>query len=87
MVLFDLQKIIEPAVRTRLRQLGKNDRIYTFTVEDPAVDDNGFVRASVLMQIPKQEGDVNFDVTLQVSQKNGAVSAGDVSVRRSRTKS
>ena len=86
-LVLDLQKIIEPAVRARLRQLGKNDRIYTFTVEDPAVDDNGFVRASVLMQIPKQEGDVNFDVTLQVSQKNGAVSAGDVSVRRSRTKS
>jgi hypothetical protein len=40
-----------------------------------------------LMQIPKQEGDLNFDVTLKVSQKNGALSAGDVSVRRSRKKS
>ena len=86
-LVLDLQKIIEPAVRKQLRQLGKNDRIYTLTVEDPAVDDSGLVRASVLMQIPKQEGDLNFDVTLQVSQKNGALSAGDVSVRRSRTKS
>ena len=86
-LVFDLQKIIEPAVRTRLRQLGKKDRIYTFSVEDPTVDDSGVVRASALMQIPKQEGDLNFDVTLQVSQKNGALSAGDVSVRRSRTKS
>jgi hypothetical protein len=86
-LLLDLQKIIEPAVRKQLRQLGKNDRIYTLTVEDPTVDDSGLVRASVLMQIPKQEGDLNFDVTLQVSQKNGALSAGDVSVRRSRTKS
>jgi len=82
-LVFDLQKIIEPAVRTRLRQLGKKDRIYTFSVEDPTVDDSGVVRASALMQIPKQEGDLNFDVTLQVSQKNGALSAGDVSVRRS----
>jgi hypothetical protein len=86
-LVLDLQKIIEPAVRTRLRQLGKNDRIYTFTLEDPAVDDGGLLRASVLVQIPKQEGDLNFGVTLQVSQKNGALSAGDVSVRRSRTKS
>jgi hypothetical protein len=86
-VLFDLQKIIEPAVRTRLRQLGKNDRIYTFSVEDPTIDDGGLVRAPVLMQIPKQAGDLNFDVTLQVSQKNGVLSAGEVSVRRSRTKS
>ena len=82
-LVLDLQKIIEPAVRTRLRQLGKKDRIYTFSVEDPTVDDSGLVRASALMQIPKQEGDLNFDVTLQVSQKNGALSAGDVSVRRS----
>lgn len=85
-LVLDLQKIIEPAVRTRLRQLGKNDRIYTFSVEDgPTVDDSGLVRASVLMQIPKQEGDLNFDVTLQVSQKNGALSAGDVSVRRTKS--
>jgi hypothetical protein len=86
-LVLDLQKIIEPAVRTRLRQLGKNDRIYTFSVADLTVDDSGHVQAPVLMQIPKQEGDLNFDVTLQVSQKNGALSAGDVSVRRSRTKS
>jgi hypothetical protein len=39
------------------------------------------------MQIPKQDGYLNLDVTLQVSQKNGALSTGDVSVRRSRTKS
>ena len=86
-LVLDLQKIIEPAVRAHLRQLGKNDRVYTFSLEDPTVDDSGLMRASVLMQIPKQDGDLNFDVTLQVSQKNGALSAGDVSVRRSRAKS
>jgi hypothetical protein len=86
-LVLDLQKLIEPAVRARLRQLGKNDRIYTFSVEDPSVDDSGLVRTSVLMQIPKHEGDLNFDVTLQVSQKDGALSTGDVSVRRPRTKS
>lgn len=91
-LVLDLQKIIEPAVRKRLRQLGKNDGDYTFSVEAadgslPTVDDSGLVRVPVLMQIPKQEGYLYLDVTLQVSQKNGALSAGDVSVRRSRTKS
>jgi hypothetical protein len=87
-LVLDLQKIIEPAVRKRLRQLGKNDGDYTFSVEDgSAIDDSGLVRVSVLMQIPKQDGYLNLDVRLQVSQKNGALSAGDVSVRRSRTKS
>ena len=88
MLVLDLQKIIEPAVRKRLRQLGKNDGDYTFSLEDgTTVDDSGRVRLPVLMQIPKQDGYLNLDVTLQVSQKNGALSAGDVSVRRSRTKS
>ena len=89
-LVLDLQKIIEPAVRARLRQQGKNDRIYTFSVEDgPTVDDNGLVRIPVLMQIPRQSEDCcrNFEVTLKVSQKNGALSAGDVSIRRARTKS
>src|SRR5262245_32845107 len=86
-LVLDLQKIIEPAVRKRIRQLGKNDGIYTFSVEDSTVNDSGLVRASVLMQIPKQEGEFDFDVTLQVSEKNGSLSAGDASVRRSRTKS
>jgi hypothetical protein len=88
-LVLDLQKIIEPAVRKRLRQLGKNDGDYTFSVGsgDPTVDDSGLVRVPVLMQIPKQDGYLYLDVTLQVSQKNGALSAGDVSVRRSRTKS
>ena len=89
-LVLDLQKIIEPAVRARVRQLGKNDRFYTFSVEDgPSVDDGGLVRVPVLMQVPKQVEHccLNFEVTLQVSQKNGALSAGNVSVRRSRTKS
>jgi hypothetical protein len=84
-LVLDLQKIVEPAVRARIRQLGKNDRVYTFTVEDPTIDDSGLVKASVLMQVPKQDSDLEFDVTLQVSQKNGALSAGDVSVRRSKS--
>jgi hypothetical protein len=88
-LVLDLQKIIEPAVRKRLRQLGKNDGDYAFSVENPppTVDDSGHVRVAVLMQIPKQDDYLDLDVTLQVSQKNGALSAGDVSVRRSRTKS
>ncbi|MGB8549165.1 MAG: hypothetical protein WCD82_13355, partial [Xanthobacteraceae bacterium] len=91
-LVLDLQKIIEPAVRKRLRQLGKNDGDYTFSVAAtdgslPTVDDSGLVRVPVLMQIPKQDGYLYLDVTLQVSRKNGALSAGDVSVRRSRTKS
>ena len=71
----------------RLYAIGADDKVLVLDLQDPKVDDSGLVRAPVLMQIPKQEGYFNFDVTLQVSQKNGALSAGDLSVRRSRAKS
>ena len=92
-LILDLQKIVEPAVRKRLRQLGKNDSAYTFTVDDAdggearlKIDDSGRVQVPVLMQIPKQDPYANFDVTLQVSQKNETLMAGDLSVQRARTK-
>jgi hypothetical protein len=90
MLVLDLKAIIEPAVRKSLRQLVKNEPAYTFSVmwggDDPglAADNRGLVKALVLMQIPKEERDVTFDVTLLVVQKNGALAARDVSVRRSR---
>jgi hypothetical protein len=72
----------------RLRQLVNNPRAYVFYVlDDPPVtiDDRGLVKAQVLMQIPKQDPDVTFDVTFQVSQGSGSLSAHDISIRRSPT--
>jgi hypothetical protein len=80
-------------VRKRLRQVVKNESAYTFSVTwfDAAprrltVDNRGKITAPVLMQLPKQDRDVMFDVTVQVGEKGGALAAGDVSVRRSRAK-
>ena len=42
------------------------------------------VKAPVLMQIPKEERDVNFAVTLLVVHKDATLAVRDVSVRRSR---
>ena len=84
----DLMAIIEPVVRKRLRQLVKNPRAYVFFVWDAdppvTIDDRGRVKAQVLMQIPKQDPDVTFDVTLQVLQNSGSLSTQDISIRRSR---
>jgi hypothetical protein len=82
-LVLDLKAIIEPAVRKRLRQLVKDQSAYAFSVS-PTVDNRGLVSALVVMQIPKEERDVTFDVTLLVAQKDGALAARDVSVRRSR---
>src|SRR5262245_33692317 len=82
-LVLDLKAIIEPAVRKRLRQLVKDQSAYAFSAS-PAVDNRGLVSASVVKQIPKEDRDVTFDVTLLVSQKDRALAARDVSVRRSR---
>jgi hypothetical protein len=80
-------------VRKQLRGLVKNESAYTFSVtwfdaapRGLAVDNRGQVTAPVLMQLPKQDRDVTFDVTLQVVQKDGTLAARDVSSRRSRVK-
>jgi hypothetical protein len=83
-LVLDLKAIIEPAVRKRLRRLVKNESTYTFSAFGLAVDNRGLVEAPVLMQIPKEECDVTFDVTLLVLQKDGTLAVRDGSVRRSR---
>jgi hypothetical protein len=93
LIVLDLHAIIEPAVRKQLRGLVKNESAYTFFVtwsDAPprglAVDNRGQVTVPVLMQVPKQDRDVTFDVKLLVDEKGGALAARDVSVRRSRSK-
>jgi hypothetical protein len=83
-LVLDLKAIIEPAVRKRVRRLVKNESTYTFSAFGLAVDNRGLVEAPVLMQIPKQERDIAFTVTLLVVHKDGTLVARDVSVRRSR---
>ena len=83
-LVLDLKAIIEPAVRKRLRRLVKNESTYTFSAFGFAVDNRGLVKAPVLMQIPKEERDVNFAVTLLVVHKDATLAVRDVSVRRSR---
>jgi hypothetical protein len=83
-LVLDLKAIIEPAVRKRLRRLVKNESTYTFSAFGLAVDNRGLVEAPVLMQIPKEERDIAFTVTLLVVHKDGTLVARDVSVRRSR---
>jgi hypothetical protein len=92
-LVLDLRAIIEPAVRKQLRGLVKNESAYTFSVtwfdtapRGLAVDNRGQVTTPVLMQLPKQDRDVTFEVTLQVVQKDGTLAARDVSLRRSRAK-
>jgi|SRR6476661_4161416 hypothetical protein len=85
-LVLDLKPIIEPAVRKHLRQLVRNEPAFTFPIERLTIDDRGLIKALVLMQIPKQDRDVELDVALKVAPNDGGLAARDISVRRSRAK-
>jgi hypothetical protein len=44
------------------------------------------MKALVLMQIPKQDRDIMFDVKLQVAPSEAALATRDLSIRRVRAK-
>jgi hypothetical protein len=88
----DLMEIIEPAVRKHLRRVVKNEPAYAFQIFGSAngerphltIDDRGRIKALVLMTIPKDDPYAVFNVTVQVSEQDGALGAREVSMRRSR---
>jgi hypothetical protein len=92
--ILDLKPIIEPAVRRHLRQRVKNEPDYDFAVFGSAngerphltIDDRRLIKAVVMMSIPKRDRYAMYDVTFQVSERNGTLEAREVSVRNSRTK-
>jgi len=83
-----LFKIVEPAVRARLKQRVKDVEPYVFSTSfgrrDIAIDDKGVVRASVTMWVPKMGPQAHYRVTLQVTEKNGALGAKILSIMPSR---
>lgn len=66
---FDLLKVIDPAVRAHLRRRVKDEQKYAFSISnDPAmsVGNGGLVRAHVMMWVPKDGPERNFNVTVRV---------------------
>jgi hypothetical protein len=66
---FDLLKVMEPAVRTSLRRRVKDEQTYVFSISnDPAISvgNGGLVRARIMMWVPKDGPERNFNVTARV---------------------
>jgi hypothetical protein len=86
-----LFKIVEPAVRARLKQRVKDDKLYVFSASfgphNITIDDNGLVHASVTMWVPKMGPEAHYRVTLQVTRKDGDLGARILSIAPSREKS
>jgi hypothetical protein len=87
----DLKAIVAPAVRKHLR---RKQAVYDFSIfgsadnESPhlTINDRGLIKARVLMVTPHDEPYEMLDVTFQVTDKDGALAAREVAVRRSHAK-
>jgi hypothetical protein len=84
---FNLLGIMEPALRSRLKQSGKDAAAYLFDGAGRrsfTIDNRGRVHGLVMMWVPKDGPFAYFEMTIQVIRKGGALDAKILSVRRSR---
>jgi hypothetical protein len=67
----DLKKIVEPAVRAQLKRRVRNADNYTFSVSldrKLTVGNDDVARVPVMMWIPKDGPEANFEVTLRIAR-------------------
>ncbi len=91
----DLKPIMEFAVRKQLRKTVKNQASFAFEIqgdnsgEPPrlTIDNRGLIKARIEMQVPKEEDpEIFVDVVFQVRERDGALEARPLSIRRSSKK-
>jgi hypothetical protein len=91
----DLKPIMELAVRKQLRKTVKNEASYAFEIqgdnsgEPPrlTIDNTGLIKARIEMQVPKEENpEIYVDVVFQIRERDGAIEARPLSVRKSNQK-
>jgi hypothetical protein len=91
----DLKPIMELAVRKQLRKTVKNEASYAFEIQgdnsgEPVrltIDNTGLIKARIEMQVPKEEDpEIYVDVVFQVRERDGALEARPLSIRKSNDK-
>jgi hypothetical protein len=87
----DLKAIVEPAVRKHLRRKEADCDFSIFGSADNesphlTINDRGLIKARVLMVTPHDEPYEMLDITFQVTDKDGALAAREVAIRRSHAK-
>jgi hypothetical protein len=81
---FSLLKVMEPAVRARLKQRVTNDVPYSFMElggRPFTIDNRGVVHAQIMMWAAKNGPEYDYDVLVQVTRMNGVLDAVVKSIR------
>jgi hypothetical protein len=91
----DLKPIMEFAVRKQLRKTVKNEAAYAFEIQEDnsgepprlTIDNRGLIKARIEMQVPKEEDpEIFVDVVFQARERDGALEARPLSIRKSSEK-
>jgi len=88
----DLNTIVEPALRARLRDSGRDDKGYDLQLLEDShtgnpvitVDRHGVIRTQAMLHVAHSELQRTYDVVLEIVQKGAALDAKLVSVKVSR---
>ena len=88
----DLNKIVEPVLRARLRDSGRDETIYDLQLLEDShtgnpvitVDRHGIIRTQAMLHVPHSELQRTYDVALKIVQKGSALDAKLVSAKVSR---
>jgi hypothetical protein len=85
---FDLHQTMEDAARAHLNPRVRNDTRYSFWVFNDRlrIDNHGLVHARVMLWVPKDGPERDYDMTVQVMQTAQGLGAKVLSVRPTRAK-
>ena len=78
----DLTKIVEPALRASLRQIGRDPTNYMFSIAETTLGNDGTLRFPVTMFVVKKETEVDYKVEMKVTPGNAPLRARIVSIRK-----
>lgn len=78
----DLTKIVEPAVRARLRQIGRDPTDYMLLIGESKLGNDGTLRFPVIMFVVKKQTEVDYKVEMKVAPGKAPLHARIVSIRK-----
>ena len=78
----DLTKIVEPAMRAHLRQIGRGPADYMLSVGESTLGNDGTLRFPVAMFVVKKETEVDYKVEMKVTPGKAPLRARIVSIRK-----
>jgi hypothetical protein len=79
----DLNKIVEPAARARLRQIGRDPTDYMLSIGESKLGNDGTLRFSVIMFVVKKQTEADYRVEMKVTPGTAPLHARIVSFRKS----